>query len=174
MFTLYWLNAWIASKIALFRKKKVAQVAEALPDHRPNLQLCEELLHSLDPNVFDEYKPSVGKLVKIEPMWVNIDIYSKRLREYSRTMEHNKVISVEECDFIEHPMVLDNFFIDSKRHYVYAVSAVEEFKAAGVRFCTALNYVESEAQEINTLRMRRVLLNVQHITQALLKVSMMA
>jgi hypothetical protein len=170
------IRTWFGKFRQMMEYHQIKKDVSQLTEYQPSRQLCEKLFMQLNPVHFLEYEPFLGISCTITPLYSNIEIYTLKLKEFTRLVKQERPISPDwNADIIAVDTNMDRFFISTDGYYLDLVKSVSIFKEAGLQLCTTMNASDIEThgvQEHNLRILTKLFVNMRHTTTALINVSL--
>ena len=160
------------SVVSLFRRKKEVVETRPAPTKR---QLCQEWLHSLDPELFKQYRVGLGLATPILAFYPNIDRYTQKLKEAALILRDHQLITPEWVKVQPVQMSLDRFLNSDDGFYQDPVKVVERFRVEALSLCAALEESDNAtygSAEHNLRMLTKLLTNLNDIVIKLVGVSL--
>jgi hypothetical protein len=127
---------------------------------------CMLLLVAMDPAYFFHYDAMNGMSLTVKPMFVNIELYTKKLGEVAKLLEQEKAVPVSWVQAVDKEISVDRFLTTEAGHYMDVRLGLSRFRDNAIKVCTLLeksDYEDFGIHEHNLRMLLKLLINLKEL-----------
>lgn len=169
------IKLWFKYLFRIMRYQQILKESSLLSDKLPQRKLCIALLNELSEEHFFSYKPTNGKSVRNDFLYPSIDLYSRKMKEFTRYIKEEKAIPPDWYTELITQQSVDQFLSSSDGYYVDVPKAITQFRQAGLQLCEALKESDTATYGIYEHNLRiltKLFVNLRHIAKDLINISL--